>query len=352
MTEVSLADTLARAIGESRPISVAKYMAAANAHYYATRDPFGVDGDFTTAPEISQMFGELVGLWLADMVLRSGNRKAHYVELGPGRGTLASDALRAMKQFGIEPEIHLIETSPVLRAKQAGQLPGARWHDRVATLPTNIPLLIIANEFFDALPIHQIVRASDGWRQRMVAYESGQFALVDGPQVPLSIIPDLVQDSAEGSIIETCPEAVDIMRQLCQRIGEQGGALLVIDYGYEGPAVGDTLQAVTGHHFASAFEDPGECDLTAHIDFTTLGAMGELCGVAVHGPVDQGLWLSRLGLMERAMALSLAHPERSAEIMAAARRLSVPDEMGRLFKVLAVHSGDWPVPSGFDEGQG
>lgn len=348
MTRTSLGETLAQTIGAGGPISVAKFMAAANAHYYATRDPFGAEGDFTTAPEISQMFGELVGLWLADLVLRSGNRKAHYVELGPGRGTLASDVRRVMKQFGIEPEIHLMETSPVLRAKQAGSLPGAHWHDRVATLPTNMPLLIIANEFFDALPIHQIIKAEGRWRQHMVAYADGAFALEPGPDVPLSIIPDIVKDSPDGSIIETCPEAVDIMRQLCQRLGEQGGALLVIDYGYEGPAVGDTLQAVSGHSFASPLEEPGERDLTAHIDFTTLGAMGELCGVGVHGPVEQGLWLNRLGLMERAAALSLANPGQSAEVMAAARRLSATDEMGRLFRVLAVHSGDWPVPSGFE----
>ena len=349
MSASSLAQRLSTAIDETGPISLAKFMAAANTHYYATRDPLGVQGDFTTAPEISQMFGELVGLSLADMWMRAGKPKAHYVELGPGRGTLASDAMRAMGQFEFAPVVHFVETSPVLRAKQAEAALHACWHDNVGTLPSDAPLLIIANEFFDALPIHQIVRREDGWRQNMVAFEADRFTLKEGPTVPLAIVPDILSESPIGSVIETCPEAVDIMRQLCQRIGEQGGVMIVIDYGYDGPAIGDTLQAVTAHAFANPFEEPGERDLTAHVDFTTLGAMAELCGVAVHGPIDQGLWLARLGLRERAVALSLAQPERSAEIMAASRRLADPDAMGRLFRVMAVTSGDWPIPAGFEQ---
>ncbi len=348
MNTQTLAERLAEAIGQGGPISIAKYMAAANTHYYGSRDPLGVAGDFTTAPEISQMFGELIGLWAADLWLRVGKPATHWVELGPGRGTLSADALRAMATVGFEPTLHLVETSTALRAQQAARLPMARWHDHVGTLPKDAPMIVIANEFFDVLPIQQIVRTDDGWRQRRVDARDGAFTFTNGPTVPLTIIPDGLKDAPEGSIIESCPDGVDIMRQLCQRIGEQGGAALVIDYGYAGPAVGDTLQSLSNHIFADPLQEPGERDLTAHVDFTTLAAMGELCGLAVHGAEDQGMWLTRLGLAERASALALAAPEQSADTMAAYRRLSSPDEMGRLFRVMAVSSGDWPVPAGFN----
>jgi NADH dehydrogenase [ubiquinone] 1 alpha subcomplex assembly factor 7 len=181
MSEARLSDRLAAAIAEAGPISIAKYMAAANAHYYATRDPFGVKGDFTTAPEISQIFGELVGLCLADLWIRSGRRVAHFVELGPGRGTLAADALRAMASVGWLPEVHLVETSPLLQAMQGQRVPQAEWHQDVASLPTDAPLLIIANEFFDALPIQQMIRAKDGWRQRRIGCSEGSFGYQEGP---------------------------------------------------------------------------------------------------------------------------------------------------------------------------
>jgi NADH dehydrogenase [ubiquinone] 1 alpha subcomplex assembly factor 7 len=343
----SLADRLAEAISQSGPISVAKYMAAANTHYYGSRDPLGEAGDFITAPEISQMFGELIGLWAADLWLRAGKPVTHWVELGPGRGTLTADALRAMAAVGFVPTVHLVETSIALRAQQAARLPMARWHDHVGTLPSDAPMIVVANEFFDALPIQQIICAEDGWRQRRVDAQQGVFAFTNGPTVPPTIIPESLKDAPAGSIIESCPDGVDIMRQLCQRIGEQGGAALVIDYGYAGPAIGDTLQSLSNHAFADPLQEPGERDLTAHVDFTTLAAMGELCGLAVHGAEDQGMWLTRLGLAERAAALALAAPERSAETMAASRRLSAPEDMGRLFRVMSVCSGDWPVPAGF-----
>jgi NADH dehydrogenase [ubiquinone] 1 alpha subcomplex assembly factor 7 len=347
MSEPRLSERLAVAIAEAGPISVAKYMAAANAHYYATRDPFGVKGDFTTAPEISQIFGELVGLCLADLWIRGGRRLAHFVELGPGRGTLSADALRAMGSVGWLPEVHLVETSPLLQAVQAQRVPQAEWHADVASLPTDAPLLIVANEFFDALAIQPIIRCKDGWRQRRIGREDGRFGFVEGPLVPLAIIPDQFRDAPEESVIESCPDAVDIMRQLCQRIGEQGGAILIIDYGYAGPALGDTLQALYQHRFADPLEDPGERDLTAHVDFTTLAAMAELCGLAVHGAIDQGEWLGRLGLAERTEALALAHPEKASDLKGGSERLSSPEQMGRLFRVMAASSGDWPTPAGF-----
>jgi SAM-dependent MidA family methyltransferase len=300
-------------------------MAEANAHYYATRDPFGAAGDFTTAPEISQMFGELAGLWLADLWLRSGQPGgAHYVELGPGRGTLAADALRAMKGAGLTPDVHLVETSPVLRAAQAERLPGATWHDDLATLPAEGPLLVVANEFFDALPVEQNV--SPG-RIRTVDWHGGRF-------VPIGEVET-----------ETSPASLAIAADLSRRIAAQAGAALIVDYGHDRPGRGDTLQAVSRHAYADPFEAPGERDLTAHVDFSALASAAE--GVRVSGPVPQGAWLDAMGLPVRAAALARAAPDRTGEINAARDRLSAPSQMGRLFKVLAFSARQWQEPAGF-----
>jgi len=176
MSRPPLEERLRRRIADHGPMPVADYMAEANAHYYATRDPFGAAGDFVTAPEISQMFGELVGIWLADLWQRAGRPEAaHYVELGPGRGTLAVDALRAMQAAGLAPDIHMVETSPVLRSAQAERLPAASWHDDLSTLPEAGPLLVVANEFFDALPIRQLIATGEGWRERLVACQDTLF---------------------------------------------------------------------------------------------------------------------------------------------------------------------------------
>ncbi len=342
-----LAPRLAQAIAASGPIPIAHYMAVANMHYYATRDPLGADGDFTTAPEIGQMFGEMAGLWLADIWLRVGKPDCAYVELGPGRGSLAADALRAMASVGLRPEVHLVETSPVLRARQQERLPGATWHDGLETLPTTKPLLVIANEFFDALPIHQIVRAGDGWRQRVVALEGERFRAGAGKLVPEAVIPEHLRGEREGAVIETSPACVSIVRDLAQRIAAQGGIAGVIDYGYDGPQAGETLQAVSHHAFADPFDDPGERDLTAHIDFETLGAMAELCGAAIQGPVPQGQWLNRLGLRERAAALAEISPAKRQALDAEYARLTGDDAMGRLFRVIAIRAPFWPEADGF-----
>jgi SAM-dependent MidA family methyltransferase len=268
-----LPERLARAITLGGPITVAQFMA--NTYYYATRDPLGVDGDFITAPEISQMFGEMVGLWLADLWDRAGKPQAHYVELGPGRGTLATDALRAMAKVGLTPQVHFVETSPVLRDAQKAGVPDAVWHDDVSTLPNDAPLMIVANEFFDALPVHQIVRREESWRERLVACQDTIFLPIAGKQVPETIVPEELRAAAAGSIIETSPASVAILRAIAKRVAQQGGAAIIIDYGYEGPALGDTLQAVRGHQFANPFDNPGAHDLTAHVDFATLAAMAE-----------------------------------------------------------------------------
>jgi NADH dehydrogenase [ubiquinone] 1 alpha subcomplex assembly factor 7 len=345
--EPLLPERLARAITLGGPIPVAQYMAAANAHYYATRDPFGSGGDFITAPEISQMFGEMVGLWLTDLWGRAGRPAVHYVELGPGRGTLAVDALRAMAKSGFAPHVHFVETSPLLRASQADSVPHAVWHDDVTTLPTDGPLMIVANEFFDALPIHQIVRRADGWHERLVACQDTMFLPIAGKPVPADVVPEELYGAAPGSIIETSPASVAILRALAKRVSAQGGSALIIDYGYDGPALGETLQAVRGHAFANPFDNPGAQDLSAHVDFATLAAMAQMAGAQVHGPVGQGEWLTTLGIGARAAALTTARPDHADDVAAALQRLVAHDTMGRLFRVMALNSQNWPDPAGF-----
>lgn len=336
-----LPERLARAIALGGPIPLSQFMAAANAHYYATRDPLGAAGDFVTAPEISQMFGELIGSWCADLWHRAGRPDLAWVELGPGRGTLAADAMRAMAKAGLTPPVHFVETSPVLRAAQAARAPGATWHDDVADLPTDRPLLIVANEFFDALPIRQIVRGRDGWRERLVACQDTLFLPIAGPPVPDAIIPEALRDAPPGAVIETSPASVGIMRVLAARIVAQGGALLAIDYGYAGPAIGDTFQALRGHAHVNPFDQPGERDLTAHVDFATLGLVGHASGAIASGPVDQGDFLRAIGIDARAGALARADPRVRRD------RDRLVEAMGRLFKALAIRHREWPQPAGF-----
>ncbi len=349
--ELGFAERLIRSIHAGGPISLANYMAQANSHYYATRNPLGADGDFITAPEISQMFGELIGLWLADIWHRAGRAGApYYVELGPGRGTLAKDALRAMQQARLAPKVHLVETSPALRAHQSAAVAHAQFHDDVESLPGDAPLLVVANEFFDALPIAQAVKAADGsWRELMVGLGGEGRALVPviGERRVDARVPEVLRDAGDGAVHESCPVGATIMLTLARRIARQGGAMIVIDYGYEGPALGDTLQAVRAHEYADPYVDPGENDLTAHVDFTLLANAARQEGLRVQGSVGQGEFLERLGLGARARMLSDAAPERAQEIEQARRRLAAPDQMGRLFRVLGVTHPDWPTPEGF-----
>ncbi len=345
MTEISA--RLERLIAATGPVPVALFMAEANAAYYAARDPLGADGDFITAPEISQMFGELTGLWLADLWDRAGRPSAHYVELGPGRGTLAADALRAMRPAGLTPPVHFVETSPVLRAKQAERVPSAVWHDDIATLPDDRPLLLVANEFFDALPVRQIVSTFSGWRERLVAHDGDAFIPVPGAVPFDAAVPDRLRAAPPGSIIETSPASVAIIRALAERIVRQGGAAILIDYGYAEHAAGDTLQAVHAHAYADPFGCPGTRDLTAHVDFSALAEAARSEGAVVHGPAGQGAWLENIGLSARAERLAATTPARAAEIEVARARLADPEEMGTLFKALAITAPHWPAPAGF-----
>lgn len=349
---LSLAERLARQIEAGGPISVAHYMAEANAYYYGGRDPLGVAGDFITAPEISQMFGELVGLWLADVWNRSG-RKANplYVELGPGRGTLAADALRAMQMAALAPKTHFVETSQVLRSKQKANVPHAQWHDDLDSLPSEGPILAVANEFFDALPVRQMVATPKGWRERVViralSGDSGLFEPMAGYRSMDSAVPEAFRHAPDGAILESSPASATVAYALALRIAKQGGAAIIVDYGYEGPALGDTLQAVRGHKAASPFASPGESDLTAHVDFTMIGNMARQAGLTVLGPVGQGQWLTALGIKQRAALLAQRHPERAEEIEIARSRLTAPDQMGTLFKAMAFVHPDWASAEGF-----
>jgi len=343
-----LEEQLARLIANYGPISVADYMAEANAHYYATRDPLGRAGDFITAPEISQMFGELVGLWLADLWERAGSPAGTcYVELGPGRGTLAADALRAMRSAGFEPNPELIETSPVLRQAQAARIPGAHWHDQLDSIPHEGPLLIVANEFFDALPVRQLIGTPEGWRERKVDYRGGRFVPVAGPPIAASAIPDGLREAPTGAVLEVSPASIAIAQGIAHRLAVQGGAALIIDYGHARTGIGETLQAVHGHAYADPWSQPGERDLTAHVDFGALAAAVEGEGVRRFGPVDQGRWLAAIGVDARAASLARHAPDRAEEIATARHRLTAPDQMGSLFKVMALVAPDWPEPVGF-----
>jgi SAM-dependent MidA family methyltransferase len=301
-------------------------MEACNAYYYATRDPLGADGDFTTAPEISQMFGEMVGAALADAWTRAGKpADAIYAELGPGRGTLAADALRVMQRAAFSGDVHFVETSPALRAEQAERLPNAHWHDSIEALP-GAPLLLVANEFLDALPVRQCV---------------------DGIERRIEVIGGRLAFGRDGRIMEDSPARSAAVAGIAARLATGGGTALLIDYGHAASAAGDTLQAVHAHRFAHVLERPGEQDLTAHVDFQAVAEAARDAGAAVTDLVTQGEWLERLGIGRRAEALASAHPERKAEIDSARCRLCDVQEMGSLFKVIGVHASDWPAPAGF-----
>lgn len=347
----SLAETFRRLIGTHGPISLQQYMGEANARYYAARDPLGVTGDFITAPEISQIFGEMIGLWLADLWQRAGSpRGVHYVELGPGRGTLARDALRTMARFGLEPAVHLVEGSLALKAVQLEAVPQAQWHDDLSTVPHDGPLLVVANEFFDALPVRQLVRTWHGWRERMVDWDGQAFVPVAGDRPMEAALPEARRKAPHGTIIETCPGAAAVLFELAGRLVVQGGAALVIDYGHAEPQTGSTLQAVRAHAKVDPFADPGTADLTALVDFAALAAVAESRQCRWLGTVGQGAWLDALGGGLRARALAAAAADRGEAVLAAYRRLTDPDQMGELFKVMGLVGAGWPDGEGFGGG--
>jgi NADH dehydrogenase [ubiquinone] 1 alpha subcomplex assembly factor 7 len=346
--ERSLGDIFRRLIATTGPISLSHYMAEANARYYAGADPFGAGGDFVTAPEISQMFGELIGLWLADMWIRAGREEpAHYVELGPGRGTLARDALRAMKRYGLEPEVHFVETSVALKELQLEAVPRARFYPDLADVPFDGPILLVANEFLDALPMRQLIRTAEGWREVMVATEGERFVGVPGARPMDAALPESRRGEPEGTLIETSPAAAAVLYEVAGRLAQQGGAALFIDYGHAEARTGSTFQAVRRHRKVDPFADPGEADLTAHVDFAMLAQVARSRGARWLGTVDQGAWLRALGIEGRAEALSEFAPRHRDALHSAKQRLIDPEQMGELFKVMGLAAPNWPDGVGF-----
>jgi SAM-dependent MidA family methyltransferase len=324
-----LGRALAERIKAEGPLSVEAYMEACNAYYYATRDPLGSGGDFTTAPEIHQMFGEIVGAALADVWIRAGKPdNAIYVELGPGRGTRANEAFRVLRRAGYGGEVHLVEMSDTLREAQAKLLPEAKFHASLLTLPPGRPLLLAANEFFDALPVRQFV----GDLERRVEWIGGHFAF-----------------DRDGEVRELSPAREEVAAEIAKQLDERGGVAIIIDYGHDRPgAIGDTLQAVRGHAYALPLEQPGEQDLTSHVDFAALAGAARKIGVPVSRTVSQGTWLETLGIGARAMALAAKNPQDTEKIAEARRRLCDEEEMGRLFKVMAIRSPNWPDVAGLE----
>jgi len=347
-----LARLLAERIAATGPLTVADYMAECLLHpdhgYYATRDPLGAAGDFTTAPEISQMFGELLGLALAQAWLDQGApRSIVLAELGPGRGTLMADVLRAAAKvpgFTSAAAVHLVEASPTLQEEQRRRVPQAGWHASVADLPEG-PLFLLANEFLDALPVRQFVRTGPFWAERVVGLSDGRLAWGLAPPAVIPALTDRMADTQDGDMVEVCPALPGIMGEVGRRIAGHGGAALLVDYG-GWHLTGDSFQAVRRHAYADPLVAPGEADLTAHVDFEALARSAAPAAATPMAP--QGVFLERLGITPRAQVLArnLADEALAAHV-AAHRRLTHPDEMGTLFKVMGLHPPAAPPPPGF-----
>jgi NADH dehydrogenase [ubiquinone] 1 alpha subcomplex assembly factor 7 len=352
VTEYSpLQSEIKKLIKSSGPMPVWRYMELCLMHpqhgYYISRDPLGREGDFITAPEVSQMFGELLGLWAASVWKTMGSPSLlRLIELGPGRGTMMADALRALRV--LPPlyqmlNIHLVEVNPVLRDKQKATLQAARnvsWHDNIDEVPDG-PAIIFANEYFDVLPIHQAVRRETGWHERVVVLdESGQLVFDAAPD-PLPrfevLLPPLLRAAPAGAVFEWRPDT-EIMK-IASRVRDQDGAALIIDYGHLRSDAGDTFQAIVRHSFIDPLQAPGQADVTAHVDFQALAHAAEDMGARVHGPVTQGDFLQRLGIETRAVTLmAKASHEVSEDISSALKRLigGGRDGMGAMFKVLGI----------------
>lgn len=354
----ALAQRIAALIAAHGPISVADYMTIAlhdpRSGYYVSQNPFGASGDYVTAPEISQIFGELLGLWCVQVWRGQGGPKPmRLVELGPGRGTLMADILRASRaapEFLEELEVVLVEASPRLRDAQRERLDAwsgmVRWAGRLEDALGDGPILLVANEFFDALPIRQYVRTSRGWNERMVALDASgslTFALAPQPATPTRKVPE----APEGAVLEISAAASAICHEIGRCVARRGGGALIVDYGYDKPGGGETLQALERHAFASVLERPGERDLSAHVDFSSLIASATEAGAKTYGPIPQGRFLSDLGIGRRLEQLMAGHPEHGHAIGSQVNRLIDPAQMGDLFKALAILPPTAPKPPGF-----
>lgn len=354
-----LAAELARLIRDEGPLPVSRYMALCLGHpvhgYYMKQDPFGAGGDFTTAPEISQVFGELIGLWAATVWRMMGDPAAiRLVEIGPGRGTLMQDVLRAAKVlpgFRAALSVHLVETSPSLREKQRQTLAPSGvapvWHDGISTALSG-PTIVLANELLDALPLDQFVMTEAGWRERLVGLDAGghlRFGLSGEPDPAIGIA------AAPGAVLERPAAALGLVTEVARHVASAGGAALFIDYGSAQSGFGDTLQAVRKHGFADPLEAPGDADLTVHVDFARMAQAALSARAGVHGPATQRDFLLAMGLAQRVEGLSRrATPSQAEALAAGAGRLVKQGEtaMGDLFKVLAVADPKLPLLPGFD----
>ena len=354
----ALGERIAALIAAQGPISVAQFMTLAlhdaESGYYATRDPFGRGGDFITAPEISQMFGEMLGLWCGQVWVDQGCPKnTRLVELGPGRGTLMADALRALKRvpgFLDEVELVLVEASPTLRDIQHERLKDSganiRWSTHFEV--QEAPLLLLANEFFDALPVRQYVKTARGWCERMVIVKDGTLDFALAPQItPAAAIPASRAGAPEGGVYETAPAATSLTEEISREIATHGGAALLIDYGYADVGFGETLQAVRNHRFAPILSDPGASDLSTHVDFTALAEAARHGGAKIFGPKGQGEFLDGLGINVRARRLIQTHPSEAESLTKVVARLTAPDQMGNLFQAMALLPPSAPPPPGF-----
>jgi len=355
-----LAAQLRARIETEGPISVEAWMNACLADpdhgYYMTRDPLGRAGDFTTAPEISQMFGELLGLW-AGVVWQQigGPSKVHLIEIGPGRGTLMKDTLRALRGVpGVMDalDVHMVETSPTLTKAQQNSLKdtpcNVTWHTDLATVPQG-PVIFLANEFLDALPIRQYIRSDGGWYERVVTLSGDQFVFGLGERVDDSVIPEKFRAASDGSIYEDAPIVQVAVQNIAHRVASDGGAALIVDYGYAENVLGETLQALSKHAYADPLDCPGENDLTAHVNFADVKVGAEAAGARVWGPIEQGTLLECLGIAARAASLlANATKDQAQDIATARRRLVDHDAMGRLFKVIALTPLESAAPPAFE----
>jgi NADH dehydrogenase [ubiquinone] 1 alpha subcomplex assembly factor 7 len=350
---------IARLIEAQGPIPVSQFMMLAlhdpEHGVYASRNAIGREGDFITAPEISQMFGELLGLWLVEVWRQQdAPKKIRLAELGPGRGTLMKDVLRAARldaQFLAALDVVLIEASPALQAVQNATLKDSptalRWSAKVEDVFGDMPLFLIANEFFDALPIHQYVKTESGWHERMVTSDDGKLGFALAPMaVPGFTVPESRGDAENGAVFETSPASIALAEEIAAHIAQQGGAALLIDYGHAGTGFGETLQAIARHRSAPLLESPGTADLSAHVDFATMAEAVGRGGASAYGPLAQGAFLQALNIEHRAEQLTKKNPPHAKAIQSALQRLTAPDQMGNLFKVLAVLPPTAPAPPG------
>lgn len=356
-----LGQKIVRLIEAQGPIPVSQFMMLAlhdpEHGVYASRNAIGREGDFITAPEISQMFGELIGLWLLDSWRGQGKpERILLAELGPGRGTLMKDVLRAARldpQFLAALDVVLIEASAPLREIQSHVLQDApvsvRWSARVSDIFENkAPLFLIANELFDALPIHQYVMTETGWHERMVTVVDGKLAFALAPMALASLlVPASRGEAPIGAVFETSPASTALAEEIGLHISHHGGAALIIDYGYAAHGFGETLQGIARHSSVPVLERPGEVDLSAHVDFSALAEAAGRVGAKTCGPVAQGTFLQSLGIAERAQMLARKNPQQAQSIFSALERLTAPDQMGNLFKALAILPAMAPTPAGF-----